>query len=91
MTPIDEIVSNRQMQNQSYGFKSIESQNQNEDQDNRMIIAKKKRALLKKSRPYIEQQNKPMFGGHEQLEEENQNINDFKFQSKKPFGLQFVK
>ena len=53
MTPIDEILSNRQMQNQSYGFKNMETQN--EDQDNRMVIAKKKRALLKKARPYVEQ------------------------------------
>ena len=59
------------MQNQSYGFKNMETQN--EDQDNRMVIAKKKRALLKKSRPYVEQSNKPMFGGHDQFEDETRN------------------
>jgi len=26
----------------------------NEDEDNRMVISKKKRALLKKARPYVE-------------------------------------
>jgi hypothetical protein len=50
MTPIDEIINISHSQN--YGFSNMESHN--EDEDNRMVISKKKRALLKKATPYKE-------------------------------------
>jgi len=52
MTPIDEIINQSQMSTSAYVFKNMEN---NEDEDNRMVISKKKRALLKKARPYVEE------------------------------------
>ena len=73
MTPIDDILSCTQTP--SYEFKNMTTQN--EEQDNRIMIAKKKRALLKKSRPYVEQSSKPMFGGHDHCDHDHQTRNEF--------------
>ena len=44
-----------------------------------MLIAKKKRAILKKATPYAEEQKQPIFGGHDHDHESQNRTSEFNF------------